>query len=197
MDRVNAFASCEDAQRRQFMWTEMFLDEAVVLALSTAEDKKVVVEFMKKAVGLQPAWTPTKCAVQIEQLTETAMASETALSYSEAYIYSLALLLELDPGPVRLTDKQTEVAFKLAKHWKALGKRSTAAGGPQGAAAGDSGTGAEQGERATGPARDKEEGSDEEVAPMDWEALGDPATSGGRLSTGFTTFSTGSTTTRT
>ena len=46
------------------MWTEMFLDESTALALAAA-DKEVVVEFLRKAVDLQPTWTPKKCAVRL------------------------------------------------------------------------------------------------------------------------------------
>ena len=158
------------------MWTEMFLEEAVSLALSAADNKEVVVEFLKKAVALQPTWTPTKCAVRIENLTGTTMAAASSLEYSAAYVYSLALLCEVDPVVLNLTDKQVEVAFKLAKHWKSLGKRVAAAGGPGGAGgAGGGVAGGGAGSTAQATHTD-EEGSikGSEPGPMEWEDTPEP-----------------------
>ena len=69
-----------------------------------------MVEFLKKEVGLRPLWTPTKCAVRIEELNSLAMAAESSADYSRAWIYALALLLEGDPMDVKLSDGQVEVA---------------------------------------------------------------------------------------
>ena len=80
----------------------------------------MVVEFLKKGVPLRPAWTPTKCAVRIEDLTGLAMAAKSSLEYSSAWIYSLALLVEVDPMEVKLTDRQVEVAFGLTRRYKRL-----------------------------------------------------------------------------
>ena len=171
MDRILAFISCAEPQQLQAMWTELFLDESVALAVASAE-KEVVVQFLKKADGLHPTWTPTKCAVRIEHLTETTMAAESSFEYSAAYIYSLALLCEVDPIKVKLSDKQVEVAFKLAKYWKSLGKRAAAAGGPGGAGSGGGGApGASAGHeaQATGPEEEQGDKGEGEPAPMEWE----------------------------
>ena len=181
MDHIGAFINCGDEAQLQAMWTEMFLDEKLALTLAATDNREVVAQFLKKAVGVPPIWTPTKCAVRIENLTEATMSAESSLEYSAAYIYSLALLCELDPGVMKLSDKQVEVAFKLLKYWKASGKRAAAAGGHDGAGSagkGGSGSGMEtdagDAERATGPEDTKKDKDEGEPAPMEWEEQLEP-----------------------
>ena len=103
------------------------------------------------------------------------MAAESSVEYSAAYIYSLALLCEVDPGAVKLSDKQVEVAFKLSKYWKTLGKRAAAAGVPGGAGSAVAGLledAAEAAQAATpGEGVQEQQG---EVAPMEWEEHPEP-----------------------
>ena len=92
------------------------------------------------------------------------MAAEDSLAYSAAWLYSLALLCEVDPARLKLSDKQVEIAFKLSKAWKQAGKRAER---PAGAAAGPGGAGAESTEQATHAAEGNKEGG--EPAPIEWE----------------------------
>ena len=170
MDRITNFLAATEAEQLKHLWTDMFFHEATTSLLAVT-DKTLVVQFLNKGVSLQPSWTPTKCAVAIERITGTTMAAEDSLAYSHAFIYSLALLCEVDPGKMTLSDKQVEVAFKLAKAWKAHGKRS-AAGGPGGAAEMD----ADAEAQATDSERESADTDEDDGVwePLDWEVAKTP-----------------------
>ena len=87
-------------------------------------------------------WTTTKCAGLVERLSGIAMVAATTAEYTAAFLYSLALASEVDPGgQFTLSDRQAEVAFRLAKVWRtAAGQKKegvtgecpgAAAGGPE------------------------------------------------------------------
>ena len=99
--------------------SQFFLQDHVALELLSL-DKPQVVEFLKKLAAVSLSWTPTKCAVRIEKLTGLAMAASSSSEYAAAWVYALALLVEVDPIEVTLTDKQVEVAFALLKHYERL-----------------------------------------------------------------------------
>ncbi len=78
----------------------------------------LVALLVTKAFPLSPVWT-TRCAVTTERLTGVAMVCTTSSNFNKTYLYSLALAAEVDPGgSFSLSDKQAEVAFKMAKLWK-------------------------------------------------------------------------------
>jgi hypothetical protein len=160
------FLGCNEPAQLTLMWSEMFLDDGIRRALEEIEDKSLVVDFLKKGVALTPAWTPTKCAVRIEEMTAIAMAADSALHYSAAWIYALALYFELDPMEVQLTQKQVEVAFALRKFYKraASGDVSSPKPTAKTAAAAAAGGGDDADMKET-----DDEDEDDEPAPLDWE----------------------------
>ena len=177
MDRIQAFISSADTGLVAPMWTEMFLSEPVVSALAGA-DKSVVDQFLAKGVGVAPLLTPTTCAVRIEALTSTAMAASSSMEYSHAWVYSLALLCEVDPGAVALTDKQVEVAFKLKQRWQKQEKnplQADAADAVRGAAAGPDGAGMAVDAESRAQAETGHDIDDEGAAgPLQWEDQPEP-----------------------
>ena len=155
------------------MYDELFLSPEIALSIVGAS-KDVVGSFLTKALSIEPRWTTTRCAVTVEQLCGEAMVAAGTAAYNTAFLYSLALASETDPGThFELSDKQAVVAFRLAKAWKTR-RPLAAAGGPEhadppgdtaGAAAGGvAGLGAQ------GPAKmDKDEETEDEASPLPWE----------------------------
>jgi hypothetical protein len=168
------------------MWNEMFLSPEV--AYGVLQDVGLVAPLVTKAFPLSPVWTTTRCAVTTEKLTGVAMVCATSADYNKTYLYSLALAAEVDPGgSFSLSDKQAEVAFKMAKLWK---KGSVAAGRPEAgrergreprdAAGGPGGVqtatldsdmaGAGEGENTSDEDSEPETGA----SPLPWEDQGEP-----------------------
>ena len=117
MDFVTTFLATEDPTSLLAMWSEMFLSPEV--AYGVLQDVALVAPLVTKAFPLSPVWTTTRCAVTTERLTGVAMVCATSADYNKTYLYSLALAAEVDPGgSFSLSDKQAEVAFKMAKLWK-------------------------------------------------------------------------------
>ena len=80
MDQIQNFVAATDANQVLALWTSMFLKEEIAEALLKVEDKNAAIAFLRKGVGQAPTWTPTKCAVQIQEMTGIAMAAETSWS---------------------------------------------------------------------------------------------------------------------
>ena len=128
MDYVTTFLATEDPTSLLAMWNEMFLSPEV--AFGVLQDVALVAPLVTKAFPLSPVWTTTRCAVTTERLTGVAMVCATSADYNKTYLYSLALAAEVDPrGSFSLSDKQAEVAFKMAKLWK-KGRKDGARAGP-------------------------------------------------------------------
>ena len=161
MEKIQRFLATSDAQEQQNMLDEFFFDDGIALAMLHL-DKTIVLEFLKRLVTMRPQWTPTRCAVQLEALTEKTMAAASSEHYMSAWIYALALLAEVDPGTVQLTDRQVEVAFALAKQVKK--NAATAGQEAKPAAAG----GHQDAEMKEDEDHDDDD-DDGEVAPLDWE----------------------------
>ena len=114
---MTTFLATEDPTSLLAMWSEMFLSPEV--AYGVLQDVALVAPLVTKAFPLSPVWTTTRCAVTTERLTGVAMVCATSADYNKTYLYSLALAAEVDPGgSFSLSDKQAEVAFKMAKLWK-------------------------------------------------------------------------------
>jgi len=134
MDKVNAFLSSEDAAALQNMMNEMFLDVPTTLAI-VSSSREQVVNFLAKALQVVPNWTVTRCAVLVERLTGAAMVAGSPKEYAWAWLYSVALCAEVDPGAVTLSDRQADIAFKLAHCWRRGGAPPAGAERPGPAAA--------------------------------------------------------------
>ncbi len=112
----------------------MFLSTEIAVAL--INNANVVPALITKAFKVHLPWTTTRCAVRVERLTGAAMVATTD-EYNAAFLYSIALGCEVDPGGLfSLSDRQAEVSFKLCKKWRTeAGRdvpRDAAAGGPAG-----------------------------------------------------------------
>ena len=111
-----------------------FLSTEVAIVL--LNHKEELTKFIERGLQLSLVYTTTLCAVRIRQLTGlTLVAGEQG--YNHAWLYSLALAGQVDPGPVVLGERQADVAFQLAEVWlKAAGRPPLrdAAGGPEPAA---------------------------------------------------------------
>jgi hypothetical protein len=95
------------------MWNEISLSKEVAVAL--LQNPSLVGGLITKAFILVLLWTTTKSIVLVERLSGIAMGATTA-EYTSAVLYSLALVSEVDPGgQFTLSDRQEEVAFRLAK----------------------------------------------------------------------------------
>ena len=114
MDKITNFVNLLDEAIVQGLWDEMFLNPDVPKALRTAPSD-VVIKFLAKAAQLSPSWTTTRCAVRVESLTGVAWVAAETKEYSKAYVYSLALACQIDPGTYfEVTDKAAEVALLYA-----------------------------------------------------------------------------------
>ncbi len=110
----------------------MFLSTDVAVAL--INNPTVVPALITKAFKVTLPWTTTRCTVHVKRLTGAAMLATTD-EYNAAFLYSIALGCEVDPGGLfSLSDRQAEVSFKLFKTWREAAARDVprdaAAGGP-------------------------------------------------------------------
>jgi len=188
MDSINAFMSCDDTTLATNMWNEMFLSKEVAVAL--VHNPSLVGGLITKAFNLVLPWTTTRCAVLVERLCGIAMVAATTAEYTSAVLYSFALASEVDPGgQFTLSDRQAEVAFRLAKVWRtAAGKQAATVsgscpGGAEGGAEGEVQRGAGgaggvpgvpgpgENSEADSEAEDDEKG---EWGPLPWELTGEP-----------------------
>ncbi len=98
------------------MWSEMILSREIAVAL--INNANLVSDLITKAFKVQLSWKTTRCAVRVERLTGAAMVATTD-EYNAAFLYSIALGCEEDPGGLfSLRNCQAEVSFKLCKKWR-------------------------------------------------------------------------------
>ena len=99
-------------------WNELFLNTKAAREL-LQRPKDQIVEAILRGLKVN-AWglTTTQAAVKVQALTGLALVVATPKQYNDAFLYSLALAAEVDPGSIDLSDKQAEVAFRLAALWK-------------------------------------------------------------------------------
>ena len=118
------------------------------------------------------------------------MVAATTAEYTSAVLYSFALASEVDPGgQFTLSDRQAEVAFRLANVWRTAAGRQAASvsgscpGGAEGGAEGEvqrGAGGAGGGPGVPGPGENSEadsEAEDDEKwewGPLPWELTGEP-----------------------
>ena len=118
MERVHQFLSLAEDRDVQQLYNELFMSTDIPVAL-VAAPKDIVATFIEKAMGITPQWTTTRCAMEVEAMTGTAMVAASAHDYSLSYLYSIALAAEVDLGTFfDLSDRQAEVSFKLCHIWK-------------------------------------------------------------------------------
>ena len=194
MDTITNFLACDYLSFATGMWSAVAFKTDMAVAL--IKNPSPVHGVITKAHGLALPWTTTKCAVQVERLTGMAMVASTTTDYNTAFLYSLALASEVDPGgQFTLSDRQAEVSFKLCRVWQTTAKRATAAlsGSAVGEApAGVPGRGVQPGgvrggddlemtggdsEENSDSDRDSERGErgeEKEWAPLAWEDTGVP-----------------------
>ena len=129
--------------------------------------------FIQRGAGTAISYTTTLCAVRIKQLTNLSFVSSETKDYNAAWLYSVALAGQVDPGQVVLGERAGEVAFALADVWLAAAGRpllrGAAAGGPGGAAAGGDVGMASAETKAQATDTDESEAEDAEHGPLPWE----------------------------
>ena len=156
-----------DEEQLTTTYGELFLKAEVAVAVCTL-GTEFVGEFIKKSLSLSPRWTTTRCAVVCEALSGVVLVEESTAPYNLAFLYSLALASETDPGTsFKLADRQAELAFKLAACWRKAGKQ------PVSASSGAKFMDAEVAKAAANPGEDKD-GSEEDVGPLPWEEVKEP-----------------------
>ena len=171
MEKVQSFIGGVEDDLALQIYNDIFLSADVSVALLAAA-KETVVNFITRAVALTPSWTTTRCAVVVENLTGLAMVAASAGDYNTAWLCSLALGAEVELGTqVQLSDRQAEVAFKLARLWKNNAARPVQPAGAAGAAAGTPtvGGGGDAVMAAAGQASGEEEDEEEEEEALPWE----------------------------
>jgi hypothetical protein len=118
---IDKTVQASDPQQLDAAWTEFFLNADACRAL-LQRPKEQIVEIIKRGATVGSwIWTTTQAAVKVQALTGVALVAATLKNYNDAFLYSIALASEVDPGNLELADKQAEVAFKLAALWKSDG----------------------------------------------------------------------------
>ena len=158
-------------------YSETYLNADCVKCLLEVRGETISV-YLTKALQVTPTWTNTRTAVRLKQLTGIAYVG-TGKEANDAYVYSIALVAELDPGRVVLGDRQAEVAFALADVWAAMIGRpggvagaGEAAGRAGAAAGGRRDADANPGAQATNAEEEEEE--EDEDRPLAWEPSSEP-----------------------
>ena len=167
MALVDTILSAGSPEELQPAWELFFLNKkAVAEALERPRDD-ISALLAKGALVNQTQHTTTSIAKRLQQLVGTVYVAGAWQDYNVAFMYSVALAAEVDPGLVQLTERQAEVAFALADCW------CTSTSTPPGAAAGLRGG-------ATDMATDNDVGAqatneeEEEGAPLSWEDSREP-----------------------
>lgn len=175
---VGHFLGADEAAAAE-AYQRCFLSAEVAVALLAQPE--LLPGFLQKGLLCKLAFTSTLCAVRVRELTGlTMVASDTV--FNQAWLYSMALAGQVDPGPVALGERQGDVAFALADVWlRAAGRPqlrgAQPAGGPEPAArvSGDvSTTATVPGGTAPSGAPERaqamqEDESEDEAGPLAWE----------------------------
>jgi len=157
------------------IYQQCFLNKDVVTVL--LEQPQEIPKFIARGAGLVLSYTTTLCAVRVKKLTNISYVAPAAKEYNDAFLYSIALAGQVDPGQVVLGDRQGEVAFALCDVWSAAAGRPllsaeprTTAEVPQPAAEGVPGAAMllDAETRAQAATAESEE-DEEEGAPLEWE----------------------------
>ena len=80
MERVHQFLSLAEDRDVQQLYNELFMSTDIPVAL-VAAPKDIVATFIEKAMGITPQWTTTRCAMEVEAMTGTAMVAASAHDY--------------------------------------------------------------------------------------------------------------------
>ena len=98
-------------------WNILFLNTEEVRSLLVNHKDKII-QLLARGQSIQGLQsTTTAAAVRVAALTGLAMVYNTLTKYLESFLYSLALAAQVHPGDVNLDDKQSAVAFVLARTW--------------------------------------------------------------------------------
>ena len=93
----------DDAQAVQ-AYQQCFLNaEVATLLLSQAAE---IPRFLQRGAGTALSYTTTLCAVRIKQLTNLTFVASGSKEFNLAWLYSLALAGQVDPGVVVLGERQ-------------------------------------------------------------------------------------------
>ena len=171
LDQVLLAATEEDLESS---WATFFLNvEHVRAALARTKDE--LVSLLQKGAGVKKTpFTTTTIAVKLQALTKVAYVATTWTEYNTAFIYSVALAAEVDPGNLILTERQADVSFALARCWQGREDAAVLPGDAAGGAGGAGARTAANGADAEMPAEEEEDQDEDGAAPLSWEEQADP-----------------------
>ena len=102
-------------------WAAFFLNEvAVVQFFRESQPSSVSAVLSAGSQWSGAGWDTTKCAKTVRTLTGVAMVTNELKDYLHAFLFSLALVANLDLPSLELSDKASDVAFRLADRWQEL-----------------------------------------------------------------------------
>ena len=130
MALVDTILNAGSPEELQPAWELFFLNrKAAAKALERPRDD-ISTLLAKGALVNQTLHKTTSKAKRLQQLVGTVYVAGAWQDYNVAFMYSVALAAEVDPGLVQLSERQAEVAFALAVCW------FTSTSTPPGSAAG-------------------------------------------------------------
>jgi hypothetical protein len=111
-------------------WNMFFMNRGMVEALLKSYPEQVVNVLNRGRQVTTWQWSTTAAAVKVHEMCGVAMVAATFTPYLEAFMYSVALAAQVEPGPVELTTTQAQVSFQLAKLWTSGAAPTTETGVP-------------------------------------------------------------------
>ena len=100
-------------------WSAFFLNESAVVEFLRSTPPTIVSATLAAGAPWAGAgWDTTKSAKAVRTLTNIAMVTNEVKDYLHAFLFSLALVTNVDV--LDLSDKASDVAFKLADRWQQL-----------------------------------------------------------------------------
>jgi len=184
MATIDIILNSTMAEEIRVAYDAFFLDAGAVADLLRRPAEDISKFILKAATVSTTCFTTTTIARRLEALCGKVFVAPAFGDYNKAFVYSLALAAELDPGAdpavVALTPLQADVAFALYRCWSSSASSSSpqsAAGGPQRAAPGVAGLQAEADAakmEADEESQVEKDDSDEEARPLAWEEQPEP-----------------------
>jgi hypothetical protein len=149
-----------DKEAFEAAWSNIFLQESLTTAFLRDADATAVMATIGSGQKWTGAgWDTTRCALAVRKLTGVAMVESTLQPYLAAYLYSLALTKNVSIPSLELSDKASDVAFKLYEKWTTATTTTTTTEMDRDEEAGDEEAANGRGGTARGPGEDMDTGT--------------------------------------
>ena len=114
MERISQLLNANDETTWQHSWRDFLFNVEAVQELTSTIDAATAHELISKEVRWNgQGWTTSRCSRVLWELTNVALVSFDFNKYKMAFLYSLALLWDIDVNTLELDTEPAQAAFML------------------------------------------------------------------------------------